>query len=251
MTPKVSIKNMRFFYGDREVIHDISMDVPEHEIFSLIGPAGSGITTTLRAINRLCDLTPGARMEGEILIDDKNIRDSDISVTRLRRRVGMVFDVPTPLRMSIYDNVAYGPRLIGGVSKKSLDETVEKTLRESALWDDVKDRLSAAALSLSGGQRQRLCIARVLALDPEVMLLDRPCSGLDPISTAKIEDSLTALKERITIILAPHNVQQARRVSDKVAFLLMGDLIESGTNLDIFLSPADQRTSDYVTGRFG
>ena len=251
MTPKISVKNMKFYYSDKRVIHDLSMDIPANEICAIIGPASSGITTLLRAMNRLCDLVPGARMEGEILLDGKNIHDHDISVTRLRRKVGMVFDVPTSLRMSIYDNVAYGPRLLGISAKRELDETVERTLMESALWDDVKDRLTAAALSLSGGQQQRLCMARVLALEPDVILLDRPCSGLDPISTAKIEDSLTKLKERITIILAPHNVQQAGRVSDKVAFLLMGNLVEMGTNEEIFLSPKDQRTHDYVTGRFG
>jgi len=251
VTPKISVKNMKFYYSDKRVIHDLSMDIPANEICAIIGPASSGITTLLRAMNRLCDLVPGARMEGGLSIDGKDIHDRDVSVTQLRRKVGMVFDVPTSLRMSIYDNVAYGPRLGGVNGKKVLDEIVERTLRESALWDDVKDRLSAAALSLSGGQQQRLCMARVLALDPDVILLDRPCSGLDPISTAKIEDSLTKLKERITIILAPHSVQQAGRVSDRVAFMLMGDLIETGTNEEIFLSPKDQRTSDYVTGRFG
>jgi len=251
VTPKVSVRNMRFFYNSKRVIHDLSVDIPANEIFSLIGPASSGVTTLLRAINRLCDLIPGARMEGEILIDGHDIHARDVNVTQLRRKVGMVFDVPTPLRMSIYDNIAYGPRLIGVRDKDILDETVERTLRDAALWDDVKDRLSAAGMSLSGGQQQRLCIARVLALDPDVILLDRPCSGLDPISTAKIEESLSQLKERLTIVLAPHSIQQAGRVSDRVGFLLMGDLVETGTNEEIFLSPKDTRTSDYVTGRFG
>ena len=251
MEPKIAIKDFNFYYPDKQVVFDLSMDIPAHTVFSLIGPANSGITTLLRAMNRLSDLSTGARIEGDILLDGKSIHDQDVSVTELRRRVGMVFDVPTPLRMTIFDNIAYGPRLTGIKDKQALAEIVEQTLHHAALWDDVKDRLSASALSLSGGQQQRLCIARVLALDPEVILLDRPCSGLDPISTAKIEDSLTQLKEQYTIILAPHNVQQAGRVSDRIAFMLMGNLIEEGVNEELFFSPKDQRTSDYITGRFG
>jgi phosphate transport system ATP-binding protein len=227
------------------------MDIRANEVLSVFGPAGSGITTFLRAMNRLTELIPAARMEGEILLDGKSVYADDISLTKLRRKVGMVFDVPTPLPMSIFDNVAYGPSLKGKKSKAELSDIVEQTLKEAALWDDVKDRLKMAASSLSGGQQQRLCIARVLALNPEVILLDRPCSGLDPISTAKIEDSLTQLKERFTIILAPHNTQQAGRVSDRVAFMLGGRLIEEGKNDEVFANPKDQRTSDYITGRFG
>lgn len=251
ITTKIEISNLNFFYGNKQVLHDLTLNIRANEILSVFGPAGSGITTLLRSINRLCDLTPDTRVEGDILVDGKSVYDPDVSLTGLRRRLGMVFDVPTPLPMSIYDNIAYGPRLKGGKSKSSLPETVEQALRESALWDDVKDRLKAPAMSLSGGQQQRLCIARVLALHPEVILLDRPCSGLDPISTAKIEDSLTVLKERFTIVLAPHNTQQAGRVSDRVAFMLAGRLVEEGENEEVFSNPKDQRTNDYITGRFG
>jgi phosphate transport system ATP-binding protein len=190
-------------------------------------------------------------MEGEILLDGKSIYDPDINVPDLCRRVGMVFDVPTPLPMSVFNNVAYGPRLGGKIAKAVIAKRVEQALRTAALWDDVKDRLDMPAMSLSGGQQQRLCIARVLALKPEVILLDRPCSGLDPISTSKIEESLIQLKEQLTIVIAPHNVQQAARISDRVAFMLMGCLIEEGSSSEIFSSPKDQRTSDYITGRFG
>jgi phosphate transport system ATP-binding protein len=193
----------------------------------------------------------GARREGEILLDGKNIFDPDVNVTELRRRVGMVFDVPTPLPMSIFDNVALGPRMGGAKTKADVAEEVEKALRMSALWDDVKDRLDTPAARLSGGQQQRLCIARVLALEPEVILLDRPCSALDPISTAKIEESLIQLKEQYTIIIAPHTVQQAGRIADRVAFMLMGDLIEQGYTQEVFSFPKDNRTNDYLTGRFG
>ena len=248
---KIEIKNLNFFYEKKQVIFDLSMNIRANEILSVFGPAGSGITTLLRSMNRLCDLIPGIRRDGEILLDGKSIYAPDVSITGLRRKAGMVFDVPTPLPMSIFDNIAYGPRLRGEKSKAALSDIVEQTLGEAALWDDVKDRLKMPAMSLSGGQQQRLCIARVLALDPEVILLDRPCSGLDPISTAKIEDSLTLLKERFTIILAPHNTQQAGRVSDRVAFMLMGSLIEEGENEEVFSNPKDQRTSDYITGRFG
>jgi len=248
---KIEIKNLNFFFDKKQAIYDLNLDVRANEILSVFGPAGSGITTLLRSLNRMNELIPSARMDGEILIDGKSIYDEDVNITQLRRRVGMVFDVPTPLPMSIFDNIAYGPRLKGVKNKGVLSDIVEQVLHESALWDDVKNRLKSPAFSLSGGQQQRLCIARALALEPEVILLDRPCSGLDPISTAKIEDSLTQLKERFTIILAPHNIQQAGRVSDRVAFMLSGSLIEEGENEDVFSNPKDQRTSDYITGRFG
>ncbi|MCL2003957.1 MAG: phosphate ABC transporter ATP-binding protein [Oscillospiraceae bacterium] len=248
---KIEIKDLNIFYQDKQAVFGLNLGIPANQILSVIGPANSGITSLLRSLNRLIDLTPDVRTEGRILIDGKSVYDSDVNVTELRRRVGMVFDVPTPLPISIFDNVAYGPRLRGKKGAGALSETVEEALRMAALWDDVKNRLKAPAMSLSGGQQQRLCIARVLALKPEVILLDRPCSGLDPISTAKIEDSLTQLKERFTIIIAPHNVQQAGRISNRVAFMLMGRLIEEGTNTEIFSNPKDQRTSDYVTGRFG
>ena len=249
--PKFIIKNLNFFYNGKQAIRDLSLDIAANEILSVIGPANSGITTLLRSLNRLCDLNPAARMEGEILMDGKSVHDPGVNVTELRRKVGMVFEVPTPLPMSIFDNVAFGKRLNGKKDRKSVAESVEAALRQAALWDDVKDRLKTPAMSLSGGQQQRLCIARVLALNPEVVLLDRPCSGLDPISTAKIEESMTQLKEQFTIVIAPHNVQQAARISDRVAFMLMGSLIEEGTNVEVFSHPEDQRTSDYITGRFG
>jgi len=251
MQPKITIKNLNFYYKEQRVIHGLNLDIQSNEIMSILGPANSGITTLLRSLNRLCDLNHEARMDGEILLDGKNIRGSDVNVTELRRKVGMVFDLPTPLPMSIYDNIAYGPRLGGIKNKKAIEEIVERSLRMSALWEEIKDRLNIPAKSLSGGQQQRLCVARVLALNPEVILLDRPCSGLDPISTAKVEESLIQLKEQFTIIIAPHNVQQAGRISDKVAFMLMGELIEMDTNTEIFMRPKDKRTNDYITGRFG
>ena len=248
---KISVRNLNFYYRDKCVIQNLNLEIHANEILGLLGPANSGITTLLRSLNRLSDLNPESRMEGEILLDGKNIHDRGVNLTELRRRVGMVFDIPTPLPMSVFDNVAYGPRAGGAKNKKAIAETVERALREAAIWDDIKDRLDLPASSLSGGQQQRVCMARVLALDPEVILLDRPCSGLDPISTAKIEDSLTELKKKFTIVLAPHNVQQAGRVADRIAFLLMGELVEEGTNEEVFSSPKDKRTSDYITGRFG
>jgi len=248
---KIVISKLNFFYDKKQAIHNLNLRIPANEVFSVIGPANSGITTLLRTLNRLCDLTPGVKIEGDVLIDNQSIFSEHSSVTELRRRVGIVFDVPTPLPMSIFDNIAYGPRLARKKNKKSLSEIVETALRQAALWDEVKDRLKIPAMSLSGGQQQRLCLARVLALEPEVVLLDRPCSGLDPISTAKIEDSLTELKKQFTFIISPHNTQQAARISDRVAFMLMGHLIEEGQNIEVFSSPKDQRTSDYITGRFG
>ena len=251
---KISIRNFNFYYHKTQAIYDLNLEIRANEILSVFGPSGSGITTILRSLNRLCDLTPGARAEGEIFLDGQNINAPGVVVTELRRRVGMVFDVPTPLPMSVFDNVAYGPRLVDNNNKKvfvELAELVEESLRMAALWDEVKDRLNMPAVSLSGGQQQRLCIARVLALRPEVILLDRPCAALDPISTAMIEDSLHQLKERFTIVIAPHNVQQTARVSDRAAFMLMGRLIEEGPTEEIFSNPKEQQTSDYITGRFG
>jgi len=248
---KIVIRNVNFYFQNKRVIHDLNLEISANGILSILGPANSGITTLLRTLNRLCDLTPEARMEGEVLLDGKSVYDPDVNVSELCRKVGMVFDVPAPLPMSVYDNVAYGPRLSGAKNKRAIREIVEQAFRMAALWDDVKDRLHMPAMMLSGGQQQRLCIARVLALEPEVILLDRPCSGLDPISTGKIEDSLVRLKEQFTIVIAPHNVQQAARISDRVAFMLMGSLIEEGPNADFFSNPKDQRTSDYITGRFG
>ncbi|MDR2686315.1 MAG: phosphate ABC transporter ATP-binding protein [Oscillospiraceae bacterium] len=253
LQPKMVINHLDFYYTKKQALYDICLEIPANKVLSVIGPAGSGITTLLRSLNRLYELTPLARAEGEILLDGKSIHGGGVSVTGLRRRVGMVFDVPTPLPMSILDNVTYGPRLRGSKlrGKKALAELAEQALAQATLWEEVKDRLHAPAMSLSGGQQQRLCIARVLALQPEVILLDRPCSGLDPISTAKIEDSLTRLKKQFTIVIAPHNVQQAGRISDRVAFMLSGRLVEEGPSAGVFANPCDQRTSDYITGRFG
>jgi phosphate transport system ATP-binding protein len=248
---KIEIRNLSVFYGQKQIISDLSLEIQANKILSVFGPANSGITTLLRSLNRLVDLNPELSRTGEILIDGKNINDPDVSVTELRRRAGMVFDVPTSLPISIFDNIAYGPRLSGIKNKGKLEEIVEQALSGAALWDEVKNRLKMPAMSLSGGQQQRLCIARVLALKPEIILLDRPCSGLDPVSTAKIEDSLVQLKKQFTIIITPHNVQQAGRISDRVAFMLMGKLIEEGGNEEVFSNPKDQRTSDYITGRFG
>lgn len=247
---KIVIKDLNFYYNKKQAIKNLSLEVPKNEILAIFGPANSGITTLLRTLNRLCDLTLGAHLEGEVLLDGKNIYDKDVNVTELRRKVGMVFDVPAPLPMSIFDNVAFGPHM-SQKTKTDVSEKVENALRMAALWDEVKDRLNTPAMRLSGGQQQRLCIARVLALEPDVILLDRPCSALDPISTAKIEESLRQLKDQFTIIIAPHTVQQASRIADKVAFMLMGDLIEHGDVLEVLSNPKDKRTSDYITGRFG
>ncbi len=248
---KISIKDFSFYYDEQPALLHINLDIPSNKIFSIFGPARSGKTTLLKSLNRLTDLVYGTRHTGSILLDGNDIYDEKQSVTQLRRKVGMVFDLPTPLPMSIFDNVAYGPRLNGITQKNRLSEIVEKALRAAVLWDEVKDRLKSSALRLSGGQQQRLCIARTLALDPEVLLLDEPCSGLDPISTASIEETLLQLKKDYTIILVPHNIQQASRVADRTAFLLNGELIEEGPTYQIFTRPKDKRTEDYVTGRFG
>jgi len=251
MQSKIIIKDFNFYFGDKQVIKNLNLTIEANSILSVFGPANSGISTLLRSLNRLIDLKPDARHEGEILLNGESIFGPDCIVTDLRRKVGMVFDIPTPLPMSIFDNISYGPRRSGVKSKARLLEIVESALTTAALWDEVKDRLKLPAGSLSGGQQQRLCVARVLALDPEVILLDRPCSGLDPISTAKIEEALTQLKSRLTVVLAPHNTQQAVRISDRVAFMLKGDLIEEGVCATVFSTPKDKRTSDYITGRFG
>ncbi len=248
---KISIRHLNFWYNDKQAIKDFSLDITANEIFALFGPANSGTTTLFRALTRLCDLNPETRVEGEILIDGKNIRDADVSVTDLRRRIGMVFEEPTALPMSIFDNVAYGLRLSGVKDKAILSEKVEEALRLTVLWEEVKDRLDLPALRLSGGQQQRLCIARTLAMSPEIIVLDRPCAALDPISTLKIEDSLELLKAKYTIVIIPHSIQQAGRISDKAGFMLMGDMVEIGPTAELFKNPKDQRTSDYITGRFG
>ncbi len=248
---KIAIKELNFYYAKNQAIQNLSLEIQANEILAIFGPANSGITTLLRTLNRLSDLSLNAHRTGEILIDGKSIFSPEVNVTELRRKVGMVFDVPTSLPMSIFDNIALGPRMLGLKSNAVLAEKAEQALRMAALWDEVKDRLHTPATRLSGGQQQRLCIARVLALEPEIILLDRPCSALDPVSTSKIEDSLRQLKEQYTIIIAPHTVQQAARIADRVAFMLMGNLIEEGLTEEVFANPKDQRTSDYITGRFG
>jgi len=248
---KIITNGFSFYYDSLPALQNINLEIPANEIFSVFGPARSGKTTLLKSLNRLTDLIFGSGHTGTILLDGKDIYDPKQNLTQLRRRIGFVFDLPTPLPLSVFENIAYGPRLSGKTQKKCLNEIVEKSLRSAVLWEEVKDRLHTSALRLSGGQQQRLCIARTLALEPEVLLLDEPCSGLDPISTASIEETLIQLKKDYTIILVPHNIQQASRVADRAGFFLNGDLVEEGTVYQIFTKPRDKRTEDYVTGRFG
>jgi phosphate transport system ATP-binding protein len=248
---KIVLQNFSSFYGDNLALKEISLRIRRNQIFALLGPARSGKTTLLKSINRLTDLIFAARHTGQIFLDGQDIFGPEVVLPELRRRVGMVFDLPTPLPLSIFDNVAYGPRLKGNSQKSWIEGIVEKALRSAVLWDEVKERLSSSALRLSGGQQQRLCIARVLALEPEIIMLDEPCSGLDPISTTSIEESLTALKKEYTILLVPHNIQQASRVADRVGFFLSGDLIEEEAVEQIFTRPRDKRTEDYISGKFG
>ncbi len=251
MTTKFQISGLNAFYGAETALRQISLTVPAQQILGIIGPAGAGKTTFLRSLNRLNDLTSHFRHEGTILLDGQDIYAPAFDPISLRRRVGMLFALPVALPMSIYENVVYGPRLLGLHRREQLDELVETSLRSAFIWDEVKDRLKSSALRLSGGQQQRLCLARVLALKPEVILLDEPSSGLDPISTAKIEDALTVLKINYTIILVTNNTMQAARVADTTAFFLMGEMIEHNDTKKMFTNPNDQRTSDYITGRFG
>ncbi len=248
---KFIIKNMNLYYGDFHALKNISMNIPENKITALIGPSGCGKSTLLKSLNRMNDLIEGCKIYGEILLDGEDIYAENFDVTLLRKRVGMVFQKPNPFPMSIYDNVAYGPRTHGIKNKSKLDEIVEKSLKSAAIWHEVKDDLKKNALRISGGQQQRICIARALAVKPEVLLMDEPTSALDPISTAKIEDLIQELKKNYTIIIVTHNMQQAARISDKTAFLLNGELIEFGNTIDIFSIPKDKRTENYITGRFG
>jgi phosphate transport system ATP-binding protein len=249
--PKITVKDFNFFYGGAHVLHDINLDVPEQQVTALIGPSGCGKSTFVRSINRMNDIIPEARGVGTIEIDGRNIYSPDTDAVELRRRVGMVFQKSNPFPKSIYDNVAYGLRIGGIRGKRTLSETVEKSLRRAALWDEVKDRLNDSAFALSGGQQQRLCIARALAVDPEILLMDEPASALDPIATTKIEELIWELKANYTIVIVTHNMQQAARVSDKTAFFMLGKLVEYGDTNTIFMNPREKITEDYVTGRFG
>ena len=251
MSIKMKIDNLDLYYGEHQALYDVSLDVPENHVVALIGPSGCGKSTFLRTLNRMNDLIDGVHIDGEIKLDDKNIYEYGTDLVNLRKRVGMVFQRPNPFPMSIYENVAYGCRVHGMKNKKRLDEIVEKSLRGAALWDEVKDRLDASAMGMSGGQQQRLCIARVMAVEPEVVLMDEPCSALDPISTMKIEELVTEIKKKFTIVMVTHNMQQAARVSDYTAFFLNGKLIEHDKTDVIFTKPHDKKTEDYITGRFG
>ncbi len=251
MDPKIQTKELDFYYGKLKALNRVSLNVKEHQITALIGPSGCGKTTFLRLLNRMNDIISGAHLDGEVLLDGQNIYDPRVDVVEVRKRVGMVFQQPNPFPKSIYDNVAFGPRMLGLNHKARLDEIVEKSLRAAVLWDEVKDNLRKSGLTLSGGQQQRLCIARVLAVEPEVILMDEPCSALDPLSTLKIEELMQELKKDYTIVIVTHNMQQAARVSQWTSFFLLGELIEYGKTGEIFSRPRDKRTEDYITGRFG
>ena len=247
---KLTIKNLDLYYSEFKALKNINLNIQEKEITAFIGPSGCGKSTLLKSLNRMNDLVEGCRIEGEVLLDGENIyRDMDVNL--LRKRVGMVFQKPNPFPMSIYDNIAYGPRTHGIRSKVKLDELVENSLRGAAIWDEVKDRLKKSALGLSGGQQQRICIARALSVQPEVLLMDEPTSALDPISTAKVEELALELKKDYTIVMVTHNMQQAARISDRTAFFLLGEIVEFGKTEQIFSMPKDKRTEDYITGRFG
>ena len=247
---KFTIKNLDLFYGDFQALKSIHLALPANEITAFIGPSGCGKSTFLKSLNRMNDLVEGCRITGQVLLEQEDIY-GDMDVNLLRKRVGMVFQKPNPFPMSVYENIAFGPRTHGIHKKKELDEIVEKSLQSAAIWDEVKDRLNKSALGLSGGQQQRLCIARALAVQPEVLLMDEPTSALDPISTSKIEDLALELKKNYTIIMVTHNMQQAARISDKTAFFLLGEVIEYGSTETLFSIPSDKRTEDYITGRFG
>ena len=247
---KMEVKDLNLFYGDFQALKHVSISMPEKEITAFIGPSGCGKSTLLKTLNRMNDLVEGCRIEGQVLLDGEDVYGS-VNVNALRRRVGMVFQKPNPFPMSVYDNIAYGPKTHGIRKKAELDEIVERSLRQAAIWEELKDRLKKSALGLSGGQQQRLCIARALAVEPEVLLMDEPTSALDPISTAKIEDLAAELKKQFTIVIVTHNMQQAVRISDRTAFFLLGEMVEFGATESLFSMPRDKRTEDYITGRFG
>ena len=248
---KISVENLNLHYGENHALKDVNMEIADHAITAFIGPSGCGKSTFLRCLNRMNDLVDGCRVEGKVILDGEDIYDKRVDTTLLRKKVGMVFQQPNPFPMSIYDNIAYGPRLHGIKNKKELDEIVERSLQGAAIFEEVKDRLHKSALGLSGGQQQRLCIARALAVSPEVLLMDEPTSALDPISTLKIEELMETLKKKYTVVIVTHNMQQAARVSDDTAFFLVGEVIEKNATSVIFARPQDKRTEDYITGRFG
>lgn len=251
MANKITVRDLKLFYGDLQALIDINLDITEKRVSALIGPSGCGKSTFLRTVNRMNDLIEGVRVEGQILLDGKDLYQPDVDVVALRKKVGMVFQRPNPFPMTVYDNIAYGPRIHGQKDRRKLDEIIERSLKAAALWEEVKDRLHKNALGLSGGQQQRLCIARLLAVEPEVVLMDEPTSALDPISTLKVEELIRELKSNYTIVIVTHNMQQAARVSDSTAFFLNGELVEYGDTELIFTRPRDKRTEDYITGRFG
>lgn len=251
MNTKMDIKNLNLWYGEKHALKNTNLTIQEHKITAFIGPSGCGKSTFLKTLNRMQDFNEGVRIEGKVTLDDEDIFDPKVDTTLLRKKVGMVFQQPNPFPMSIYDNIAYGPRIHGIKAKDQLDQIVEESLKQAALWDEVKDTLKKSALGLSGGQQQRLCIARCLAVHPEVILLDEPTSALDPISTLKIEELLVQLKDHYTIVIVTHNMQQASRIADYTAFFLQGEIIEYGETEKIFSFPLDKRTEDYITGRFG
>ena len=248
---KISVSSLNLFYGENHALKDINIKIRENTVMALIGPSGCGKSTFLKCLNRMNDLVDGVKVDGKVLLDGEDIYDPGVDTTLLRKKVGMVFQQPNPFPMSIYDNIAYGPRLHGIKNKKELDEIVERSLQGAAIFEEVKDRLHKSALGLSGGQQQRLCIARALAVSPEVLLMDEPTSALDPISTLKIEELMETLKKKYTVVIVTHNMQQAARVSDDTAFFLVGEVIEKNATSEIFARPQDKRTEDYITGRFG
>ena len=248
---KVKVENLNLYYGENHALKDVNMDIQENAVTAFIGPSGCGKSTFLKTLNRMNDLVDGVRIDGNVLLDGEDIYDPSVDTTILRKKVGMVFQQPNPFPMSIYDNIAYGPRVHGIRDEKRLDQIVEESLRGAAIFDEVKDRLKKSAMGLSGGQQQRICIARALAVQPEVLLMDEPTSALDPISTAKIEELMEDLKKKYTVIVVTHNMQQATRVSDQTAFFLVGEMVEFGDTKQIFSYPQDKRTEDYITGRFG